>query len=224
MKAILLAGGLGTRLKPITDKIPKCMVEIKGKPMLQWWKELFDKHGIADIIINVSDKYQDGDINIPNGWGVSWEDKPMGGLGTISYLKEFWGGDEFFLVAYADVLTNCNLTKMITFHKSHEYPITMGVVNVKDRVVREKGMITDILGKIYEYEEKPIYVTSNATDAGIYIFDRSILHHLPESGRSMVELFNIYLGNMVKYEIKEYLQDIGNPQDLEKANNEFQGI
>lgn len=223
MKAILLAGGLGTRLHPMTDTIPKCMVEVNEKPMLHWWHELLEKHGITDVLINISDKYEN--FECPYSWIVTWEMEPIGGLGTLIKNKDFWQNEDYFLVAYADVLTDCNLTKIIDFHKSHDYPITIGAINVADRMVREKGMITcDNDWVITEYEEKPIHLTSSLTDAGIYIFDRSIKYHLPIAGFDMRELFIQYEGAMKAYFIEEYLRDIGNPSDLKKANDEFQGV
>lgn len=223
MKAILLAGGLGTRLRPLTDTIPKCMVEVRGKPMLYWWHELLEKHGISDVLMNISLNYPN--YECPYNWDVAWETSLLGGLGTLIDNKWFWQNEDYFLVAYADVLTACDLTKMIKFHKSHNYPITIGSIEMDSRAVREKGMLTcDSYGLITEYEEKPIHTTSYITDAGIYIFDRSIIHHIANDGKYMSELFYQYEGVMMSYPIKEYLQDIGNPSDLKKANDEFQGI
>ena len=126
MKAFLLAGGLGTRLRPITYKIPKCLVSINGKPLLKWWIKLFEKHGINHVLINLHHLAEQVENFIRNydtdiQFELFYEECLLGSAGTIRANKSFIDNTKF-LIAYADNLTNFNITQFLEYHNSHDLP------------------------------------------------------------------------------------------------------
>ena len=126
MKAFLMAAGLGTRLRPITNTIPKCMVPIQGKPLLAWWMDLFEKHGVSDVLINTHylpesvRKFIDLYNKNPEHHTKmieSYEPILLGSAGTLRKNRDFVVGENSFLICYADNLTNADLTALAAFHK-----------------------------------------------------------------------------------------------------------
>ncbi len=117
MKAFLLVAGKGTRLRPLTDTIPKCLVPIKGKPLLSIWLEMFKTYGITDVLLNlhhlshiVKDYINANsfDINIE----TFYEGSLLGSAGTILANRDFVKSERFFFIVYGDNLTKINLKEM----------------------------------------------------------------------------------------------------------------
>src|SRR6266852_3050602 len=123
MKAFLLAGGLGTRLRPLTDSTPKCLLPIQGIPMLQIWFDICRQYGIDEVLINVhahSDavrKFIQGNRN-PLRVRLFEEAALLGSAGTVLANQAWVNKERSFWVFYADVLTTCDLKEMLTFHDS----------------------------------------------------------------------------------------------------------
>src|ERR1700737_2478733 len=121
MKAFLLAAGYGTRLRPLTDRVPKCLLPIRGVPLLEIWLELLANYGINEVLVNTHSypgavkKYVE-----ENSAGltirVSEEETLLGSAGTLRENREWVASDSAFWVFYADVLTNANLAHMLEFH------------------------------------------------------------------------------------------------------------
>lgn len=178
MKAFLLAAGLGTRLRPITNTIPKCLVPINGKPLLQYWIDLFKKHNIDEVCINlhylsqqVIDFIEYNDSGIK--WTLSYEHELLGSGGTIFNNKDFIKDDEPFFICYADNLTNINLTKMLEFHKLKNSSFTMALFQSNNP--KECGIVSlNSDSYITSFEEKPQYPKSNLANAGIYLANSEI--------------------------------------------------
>ena len=121
MKAFLLAAGYGTRLRPLTEIVPKCLVPINGKPLLRYWIDLFEKHGIDEVLINLHYlseqvvKYVENE-NTSIKWHFTYEQELLGSGGTIFANQDFIKDNEPFFICYADNLTNLNLTDMLNYH------------------------------------------------------------------------------------------------------------
>src|SRR5512146_2599604 len=122
MKAMILAAGEGTRLRPLTDKLPKPMMPLGNKPLLGYTLALLAQHNIRDVAINlhhcpetVRDYFGDG-----SAWNVritySFEPELLGTAGAVKKLEAFW--NEAFLVVYGDNLTDCDLTRLVAFHRA----------------------------------------------------------------------------------------------------------
>lgn len=230
MKAFLLAAGLGTRLKPLTDKTPKCLVPVCSKPLLQWWLELFEKHGINDILINLyhhSEKVEEfvaeyeGNVKI----NLFWEEELLGSGGTLLANKGFVENEEDFLIAYADNLTNYNLSKLIAFHRLNDRLLSMALFET-DRP-KEKGIVElDNNKTIISFTEKPANPKSNLANAGIYVASPQIINYLPNDTISDIgyDLLPKLIGKMSGWEATGYLKDIGTIEHYQQAQNEWKKI
>jgi mannose-1-phosphate guanylyltransferase len=230
MKAFLLAAGLGTRLRPITDTTPKCLVEINGKPLLEWWFELFQKYGVDDILINthylaeqVEDfvgRYTSGKENIMVK--TFYEKELMGSGGTVYANRDFIGEDEDFFICYADNLTNVNLKELLEEHKKNKAVLTMALF--RTNLPKQCGIAT--LGKsgvITDFVEKPENPTSNLANAGIYVASKKLYKYFDGNGFCDFgkDILPKLTGEMYGYEIQAYLRDIGTIENLQLARKEW---
>ena len=227
MKAFLLAAGEGTRLGQLTKTIPKCLVPIKGKPLLQYWLRLCERYGIREVLINLH--------HLPhlveeflNSYSYRlkirtfYEEKLLGSAGTIAANRDFVAGEEAFFIFYADNLTNVNLEKMRKFHKDHGGIFTMGLFKAKR--LKECGIAElDAEGLVVDFVEKPHHPKSDLANAGVYVANPQIFDYIPN--KEVVDLgFDVLpglVGRMYGYLIKEYLLDIGTWENYKKAQKEW---
>jgi len=227
VKAILLAAGLGTRLSPITNEIPKCLVPINNKPLLQYWIDLFEFHNIEKILINLHhfpDKVKEyiseynGDIEIK----YVFEKRLVGSLGTVLQNQWFYENESCFLVCYADNLTNIDLSDIIKYHSSHNQLITMGLFHTNKpeqcgiAVVNKEMLITDFI-------EKPKDPTSNLASAGIFVVEPQLFHSFSFREDNAILDFGFDLLPQLVYQMKgfvinDYILDIGTLDNLNEAN------
>lgn len=227
-KVIIMAGGLGTRLKPLTDNIPKPLLKVGSKPILETIIENFSNYGFKDIIISVNYKadmiknyFKDG-----SKFGVNIEyieeNKRLGTAGALSLLKQEI--NEPFFVMNGDLLTNINFEHLLDFHgfgnsiatmcvREYEHQVPYGVIQIRDN-------------KIESIEEKPI--NKFFVNAGIYILSPKVLEFIPDNKfYDMPTLFQELINNqlnVLSFPIHEYWLDIGRIIDYEKANNEYSNI
>lgn len=229
MKAFLLAAGYGVRLRPITNRIPKCLVPIHHQPLLGWWLQLLKKHHITEILINTHylseqvDEYiqslHEPELKIH----VAYEKELLGSGGTVKNNIDFVDDGEDFLICYADNLTAINLSKLIHFHKNHAALLTMGLFYANNpsqcgiAVMNGENVIT-------EFVEKPAAPHSNLANAGIYVTNKQILEYFPgdsvfDFGRHVLPCL---VNRMRGYIIDEYHLDIGTVANYRRANREWQ--
>lgn len=238
MKAFLLAAGKGTRLRPLTDTVPKCLVSIDGMPLLGIWLELLARSGIQDVLINTHHLAEQVDSFVARYRGrkdirirTVHEPKLLGSGGTLWHNQNFVAGEKDFVIAYADNLTNLDLTRMVAFHRKHSETaccMTMGLMEAPDP--RACGIATlDDGNKIVTFEEKPENPAGNLANAGIYVASAEIWEHLREVRLEMAadvldigfHLLPRLAGKMLGYPITGYILDIGTHEALEKARNEW---
>jgi len=221
MKAVILAGGLGTRLKPFTEVIPKPLLPIGEKSVLEIQIEALKRHGFDEIFLatNYKSEYIENFFGDGSKFGVklriSKETKRLGTAGPLTLLKNEL--TEPFLMMNGDILTQVDYRKMYEFAIAKETSITVGI----------KEMITPFqFGNIFyegDYvtgiEEKPKIRTKIL--AGIYIFKPEIFQLIPDDTYyGMDNLIEDMIAkdiNIAKYEIEEYWLDIGQVADYEKA-------
>ena len=228
MKAIILAGGLGTRLRPLTDTTPKPLLPIKNKPIIEHAIDNFKKHGIIEIILSIgyqADKIKEyfGDGS-KFGVNISYcvEDNPLGTGGAIKKAAE--GINETFIVINGDNLSDVNWAEQIYFHKNNNAKITLGLFPVED--VTQFGIAKLEGNKIIEFIEKPTVeeAPTNLNNAGLYIMEPDILDMLPE-GKSSIErdCFEKLSQSGVVYAYKHNGQwyPTDNLEKYQKANEEF---
>lgn len=230
MKAFLLAAGMGSRLKPITDTTPKCLVEIGGHPMLDWWAKLFIEAGVSEVLINthyLHEKVHEyiREYNATHRelqWVEVYEETLLGSGGTVRDNWTFVEGEKDFLICYADNLTDMDLGKMIRFHQSHPGELTMGLFHTG--VPKQCGIAAlDEEGRICEFVEKPENPKSNLANAGVYVARASIRELLKEQeildfGKDVLPQL---IGRMYGYPIEAYFIDIGTMENYRKAREDW---
>ena len=222
---VLMVGGLGKRLRPLTDNTPKPMLKVGGKPILQTIVEGFSKCGFANITMClgykssvIQDFFQDG-----SRFGVNIdyivEDQRMGTAGALTLLKK--KPHESFFVMNGDLLTNVNFEQMLDFHGLNNSQATMCVreyeIEVPYGVVSIKG------DNICSIKEKPIH--SFFVNAGIYLLEPECIDLIPESEfydmTSLFEQLIVENNKTVSFPLQEYWLDIGNHSDFSKAQNDI---
>lgn len=186
-KAMLLAAGQGTRLRPLTERIPKCMVPIGGKPILEHTLEWLRHYGITEIIINLYHLPEVIRAYFGDGqkWGVniaySPEDRPLGTAGGVRNAAWFFGGP--FFVWYGDNLSVCRLDRLWEFHKVKGGIATIALHHRDDPT--QSGIVgLDETDRITRFLEKPRpdQVFSYWVSAGIFVLEPQVLDAIPAEG------------------------------------------
>jgi mannose-1-phosphate guanylyltransferase len=227
VKAFLLAGGLGERLRPLTDAIPKCLVPIGGRPLLAIWLDLCARHGITDVLVNVSRHASlvaqfVGNYTGPIRISVVIEQEPCGNAGTVRDNRAFVDGEDSFFVLYSDNLTSADLSRLWQAHSAHAGVLTVGLFETPWPEMA--GIATlDREGRLTAFEEKPSRPTSNLANAGIYVARASVLDLIPEGPvvDFARDVFPLCAGRMHGSHLAGYLLDIGHPAALERAAREW---
>lgn len=224
-KVVLMAGGLGTRLSPLTDSIPKPMLHVGKKPILETIIENFAKYGYRDIILSVSYKSHVIEEHFGDGtaFGVKisyvHETKRMGTAGALSLMRDQLS--ESFFVMNADLLTNVNFEHLHDYHESHNAMATMAVREYDFQVPYGVVNISD--SQITSIEEKPTH--KFYVSGGIYMLNPESLELIPnDQFFDMPSLFDTIISkgaNALSFPIREYWLDIGRMSDYEKANSEY---
>jgi mannose-1-phosphate guanylyltransferase len=222
MKAMVLAAGLGTRLRPLTYEITKPMVPVLDRPVMEHIVDLLDKHGFEDVIANLH--YFPDSIREHFGERLSYrfEEELLGTAGGVRGCAEFFG-DEPFLVISGDALTDIDLQAFAARHKEAGGVATLAVKQVPD--TREYGVVLhDRGGRITGFQEKPPpdEALSDLGNCGIYMFDPKIFDYFPS--RPFVDwaqdVFPVLLENDVPFyihEVREYWNDVGSLGELRQG-------
>jgi mannose-1-phosphate guanylyltransferase len=229
MKAILLVGGLGTRLRPITDTIPKCLVPIDGKPVIDYWVEALQDNGIREVLVNLHhfpEMVKEHLLHaFPSVHFTFFHEKELlGSAGTIRDNFDFFANDESVLVIYGDNFTEIDLGDFIRFNNNNAAsgsialfttpnPTACGIVELNN----EKCVI--------DFEEKPKEPKSNLANAGLYIFKKDIFPIFLSQDPSLNPFdigFHILprlVGKISGWKINGFFIDIGTPENLQKARD-----
>ncbi|MCC7438498.1 MAG: nucleotidyltransferase family protein [Armatimonadetes bacterium] len=229
MNALLLAAGLGTRLRPITDTLTKCLIPIQGKPLLGWWMDLLEQHGVRRVLVNIhhlpnqvrafAEAYR-GSVEI----SLVHEEHLLGSAGTICANQDFFRDQEQFFILYADNLTDVNLTALKNFNQQNPAPLTVGLFRPENP--RACGIAElDTEGTIIGFEEKPKNPRGELASAGVFVGRPELLDYLQPAlpapfdfgGHVMPRL----IGRMNGVEISGYLRDIGTHESLQQAEKEW---
>jgi len=231
MKAILLAAGFGSRLRPLTDRVPKCLVEVAGHPMLDWWAKLFREAGVTEVLVNTHYLHEQvhayiEDYNRKNTgllFREFYEQELLGSGGTVRANQGFIGEDEDFLICYADNLCNVKLYELAAFHRERRPVLTMALFRTNQP--KQCGIAAlDADGRVAEFVEKPEEPKSNLANAGIYMASRSLFERIPGTGFCDFgkDILPRLVGEMYGWETKDYLIDIGTMDNYEKAQREWE--
>jgi len=232
VKAIIIAGGLGTRLRPLTYNIPKPIVPLVNKPFVFHQIELLKKFGINEVILNlhylsdnIRNLFDDGKrLGVKIYYSI--EKTLLGTAGAVKNAEEFFDNDPM-LVFNGDILTDINLTKLINYHIEKKAKATLTLTTVEDPTIYGL-VITDKEGKVLEFREKPSWehVTANTINAGIYVVDSSIFKLVPKNKEFSFErqLYPMLLEKgerIYGYNSDAYWMDIGDPGKYLQAHHDI---
>ena len=235
MKAVIMAGGFGTRIQPLTSSLPKPMIPLFNRPIMLHIVELLKKHDITDLVMLlyhqpfiVKNFFRDGaDFGVKITYVTPLQD--LGTAGAVKAAEKYL--DEPFLVISGDLLTDFNLRKAIDFHASHKAKATITLTSVKDPL-QFGVVITDKAKRITQFLEKPGWgeVISDTINTGIYILEPEILSLIPEGENFdfSQDLFPLMLKNnsaLFGYPAQGYWRDIGNTDSYREACHDvFKGM
>jgi mannose-1-phosphate guanylyltransferase len=230
MKAFLLAAGHGTRLKPLTDTAPKCLLPIRGVPLLEIWLNLCSLHGIDDVLINVhAHPAMVRKFAEENKSGVkirlSEEETLLGSAGTLRANRDWLGDAEEFAILYGDVLTNANLSSLVEFHRQKKQIATIALYEVTNPT--KCGIVTtDKDGIVRDFVEKPANPTSNCAFTGLMIATPAIFDLIPSETPADIGFHVLpkLVGRMAALPIKDFLVDIGTPEKYEQVQTTWPGL
>jgi NDP-mannose synthase len=226
MKAVILAGGKGTRLAPYTRIFPKPMLPIGDKAILEILIYQMRRAGVDEIVLTVGHLaglmrafFQDGSqfgVNIC----YSYEDHPLGTAGPLAAVASL---DETFLVTNGDVLTTLDLRELIAFHKENKGIATIATHHRQVRI--DLGVIqTNGDHTIVGYQEKP--VIDYSVSMGVYVFEPDVLAYIPKGKYlDFPDLVKILIADgkkVVAFPFSGYWMDLGRPDDYEQANVDFE--
>lgn len=227
-RVVLMAGGLGARLSPLTDITPKPMLHVGEKPILEIIIQNFAKYGFVDILLCVS--YKSHMIKSYFGDGKSFgvnidyinETKRLGTAGALSIIRSLL--IKPFFVMNADLLTNINFEHLYDYHLSSQAMATMSVRELDLQVPYGVVNISD--GRITSVVEKPTH--KFYVNCGIYMLNPEALEYVPnDQFFDMPSLFDIMISNgksVLSFPIREYWLDIGRMSDYERANTEYREV
>ncbi len=227
MKAILLAAGLGTRLRPLTDRVPKCMLPIEGRPLLDLWLDSLAGAGVDEVLINLHHLAQTVRDHVDARRGLPaistvYESELLGSAGTLSANRTWVRDEDVVLVCNADNLTDFELRSLVEFHRRSEvvatltlfeaeFPSACGIVDVDEE------------GRVVGYTEKPKDPHSNLANAGMYAFDPRLFNEIePPFPKDIgFDLLPRLVGRAATMLITGFFRDIGTPEAYERAQAEW---
>lgn len=228
-KVMLLAAGLGTRLTPLTDDIPKPMVPVLNRPVMEHLVRLLSRQGFRDIVVNLHYRPEEIESYFGNGgkWGVrlsySREERLMGTAGGVKGCEEFFEGGTF-LVLSGDALTDLDLGELLSYHYEKRAMATVVVTGVDD--TSAYGVVVfDEEGRITGFQEKPTEAeaASRVANSGIYVFEPSVLDLIPggspyDFGRELFPRLVETNEALFAWEHDYYWNDVGSIREYQRGN------
>lgn len=228
-KALLLAGGIGSRLRPLTNTTPKCLVEIGGKPLLDYWLDALDAVGVEDVLLNthhlaaqVRSHIEDSNARRALQVTEFYEPELLGSAGTISENSAWMDDADNCFIIYADNLSTISLPDFVSFHQSQSCVFTMALFTAPDPT--QCGIATlDDNANVVAFVEKPENPTSDLANAGLYCVSRAAWREI-----AAMDAFDLgfdvlphFVNRMKGFISDGYHRDIGTPSALEQANTDI---
>lgn len=228
MKAVVMAGGEGTRLRPMTANQPKPLLPVVNRPIMEHVLRLLERHGFTETIVTVQflaalvrNYFGDGDELDMDIWYAT-ETKPLGTAGSVKNAEEALR-DEPFLVISGDALTDIDLSDMVRFHRENDALVTIGLNRVDDPL--EFGVvIVDEHGRVQRFLEKPTWgqVFSDTVNTGIYVMEPDVLDAVPpgEPVDWSADVFPRLLARGARlygYVAEGYWEDVGTHESYQQA-------
>ena len=227
MKAVLLAAGFGTRLRPLTDAAPKILVPLGGRTLLEHQLAYLGRAGIDEVVVNVHHHAEQvrrflARVQAPVRVRLSDERRLLGTAGALVPLRDFLG--DRFLVLYGDVVTDADVAKLVAAHEASGAVASLGYVPSEQ--TDGKGVLTiDSAGTVSGFVEKPSRSGGGLVNAGLYVLERSVLELIPDGASDFgrdVWPRALALGVPIHgHELRAYVRDIGTPEALAAAERDL---
>jgi len=227
LDAVVMAGGRGSRLKPLTDTVPKPMLTINDKPIIQYNIERLESFGIDDIWISVNYLGEQIQDHFGSGKGslsieYVWEDEPLGTIGAISKIENLT--HDYVLVTNSDIITDLDYEDF--FFKCVEGNADMGVVTIPYEVKIPYAVLQTNDGNITSFAEKPTYCYFS--NGGIYIIKKSLLNLIPKNSfynaTDLMEFLISQNKQLLSYPLAGYWLDVGTPEDYQRAQRDIKHL
>jgi mannose-1-phosphate guanylyltransferase len=230
LKGLLLAAGLGTRLRPLTDRIPKCLVPIGGKPLLAYWLDLLLPNGIDEVLVNTHhlprmvEAFRDA-----SPWReritLVYEAELLGTGGTMLANRAFFG-QQAFLVGHADNLTRFPVRRFLDAHLERPGGAAMTMMTFDTDSPSTCGIVEiDAAGLVVRFHEKVKNPPGTRANAAVYIVEPEVVDFIASLGKKFVDLSTEvipnFLGRIAVFHNADYHRDIGNPESLRRAEAEY---
>jgi len=217
-KAILLGAGIGSRLRPLTNVVPKCLVPIAGRPLLDYWVEKIEAANVTEVLINTHHHAQFvrnyiEQVNTDDKLHLTefHEPKLLGSAGTIAANPNFANGTEQIIAIYADNFSKVNIQEMLAFHHQHTDPITMLLFHAPNPQICGITEL-DAQNRIISFVEKPKQPVTDLANGGVYIFDAEAYQQIAAMNAFDLgfDVLPKFVGKMRGYIWDGYHCDIGN--------------
>ncbi len=230
MKAVLLAAGLGTRLRPLTEAVPKCLVPIQGKPLMEYWLDLLQPKTSEQVLINTH--YLPAAVHSylqTSPWRAALklvhEEELLGTGGTVLKNRAFLE-EGSFLLAHADNLTRFDLKAFISAHEKRKAGIEITMMTFDTDVPRSCGIVeTDSDEVVIAFHEKVQNPPGTRANAAVYIVEPTVFKFLASLKKEVIDLSTEvlpkYLGKMQAFHNTDYHRDIGTMESLKLAELEY---
>lgn len=230
MRALLLAAGLGTRLRPITDHTPKCMVEINGRPLLDYWLELLSAGGLKHVLVNLH--YLPGVVeaflkssNHPITISTAFEDVLLGTGGTLLKNRAYFEDGPVMLI-HADNLSWFDAGAFINRYAQRQDGIEITMMTFHTDAPESCGIVElDVHGAVVAFHEKVKNPPGNLANGAVYILSPRVLEFIASLKKSVVdfslEVLPHFMGKINTYHNDVYHRDIGTVQSLAAAQTEY---
>lgn len=231
-KALLLGGGLGTRLRPVTDTVPKCLVPVNGKPLLDYWLDALEVAGIRDALINTHHlprlvrEHLDA-ANRERNLSIQefFEPELLGSAGTVHANREWMDDADDCAIVYLDNFSTVDLAQLIQFHREHGDPLTMMLFRTPYPSLCGIAEL-DETGRIVSFIEKPEAPKSNLANAGLYIVTATGYREIAD-----LDAFDLgfdvlprFVGRMRGWVFEGYHRDIGTHESLEQVRSDVRRL
>lgn len=233
MKALLLAAGLGTRLQPLTDNMPKCLIEIEGKPLLEYWITMLFDGGVYPLLINLhhhADKVVNFINNSPYREFVTavYENKLLGTGGTLLKNQSFFDNEpkESLMLVHADNLSIFDVQAFVNSHLKRPAGCEITMMTFKTPTPHTCGIIkTDEKGCVQAFHEKVTNPPGDIANGAVYIVAPSVLNYLEGLNNEFIDfstdVIPNFIGRINTFHNDVYHRDIGTIESYEAACREF---
>jgi mannose-1-phosphate guanylyltransferase len=227
VRAFLLAAGIGSRLRPITDTIPKCMVTIDDRPLLDIWLDALDRAGVDEVLVNLHYLPDVVRHHVAARTGspavrLVLEPGLLGSAGTLLANREWVAGEELFLACNADNLTDFDVRDLIDAHRASGAIATLTAFHSQSPSAG--GVLeADGSGRVTAFTEKPERPASDLVNAGMYAFSPAVLDEITQPPPADIgyHLLPLLVGRAQVIPVDGYFRDIGTPEAYRQAREEW---